>query len=76
MYRLSREWRKGFVNTPAVWFYVAQRPGDGGADWGYVTDPSKARPMSRYWMRRFRRDMQRVSSPYSVMALRNEKVSA
>lgn len=36
-------------------YYVSHRPGDGGVDWGYVTDASKAVPMSAFWRDRFRK---------------------
>lgn len=35
-------------------WYVRELPGQGGKDYGYVTDISKAVPMSPYWQRRFR----------------------
>jgi hypothetical protein len=38
-------------------YYAAQKPGDGGVDWGYTNDPnSKHDPaihLSPYWVRRF-----------------------
>jgi hypothetical protein len=37
-------------------FYVAQVKGDGGADWGYTTEPAKACHLSPYWVRRFNAD--------------------
>ena len=41
-------------------FYVSQLPGEGGVDWGYSENPSKAIPVSRYWQRRFKADCARV----------------
>jgi hypothetical protein len=52
----SRLWRPGLV------FYVRELPGEGGADWGYVDEPKKARPVSTYWARRFIADMRRVGA--------------
>jgi hypothetical protein len=43
-------------------WYVSEVPGDGGVDWGYVTDRAKALPLSPYWQRRFRADMRRVAA--------------
>lgn len=37
-------------------WYIAQRPGDGGVDWGWVDDVKKAHPMTPYWQRRFHAD--------------------
>lgn len=47
---------------PNVRFYVAQLPGEGGADWGYTTDARKAIALSRYWARRFASDCRRMGS--------------
>lgn len=33
--------------------YVAALPGDGGTDWGYSSDPTKAIYLNFYWQRRF-----------------------
>ena len=39
--------------------YVSALPGEGGADWGFTTNPKghngldKAKPLSRYWWQRF-----------------------
>ena len=43
-------------------FYVTEVPGDGGKDWGYTEQSSKAVPVSRYWMARFKADCARVGS--------------
>ena len=47
----SRYWNK---NNPV--FYVSEKRGDGGADWGYTTDVSKAVDLSPYWQRLFNSD--------------------
>ncbi len=47
-------------------WYVRELPGQGGADYGYVTDASKAVPMSPYWQRRFRTYVGRCSEHDSV----------
>jgi hypothetical protein len=52
----SRLWKPGRV------FYVREVLGEGGADWGYVDERRKARPISTYWARRFIADMQRVGA--------------
>jgi hypothetical protein len=44
-------------------YYVAQVPGEDGADWGYVTDPKKAKRLSRYWQRRFAASCRRCGHP-------------
>lgn len=51
-------------------FYVSELPsgartrpiGSSGKDWGYTTDPTKAIPVSEYWMRRFKSDCAHVGS--------------
>jgi len=40
--------------------YVGNLPGDGGKDWGYVTERNKAIPLNKYWQRRFTANMGRV----------------
>jgi hypothetical protein len=55
-FNCQRQWKPGLV------FYVRELPGDGGADYGYTEEPGKAVPISAYWMRRFRADMNRVSA--------------
>ena len=42
--------------------YVEAVPGEGGADWGYTGSASRAKPLSPYWQRRFRADMERVNA--------------
>jgi hypothetical protein len=48
--------------------YVAQRPGEGGKDWGYTKHPEgvngldKAQPLSAYWWKRFAADMRRCNT--------------
>jgi hypothetical protein len=51
----SRYWSKA---VPMV--YVAQVKGDGGKDWGYTTDYSKACALSPFWQRRFAADCRRA----------------
>ena len=52
-------WRKwDWLRT----YYVEALPGQGGADWGYTTDPAKALPLSFYWQRRFNADCNRVGA--------------
>lgn len=41
-------------------WYVAALPGDGGVDWEYTEDSTKAIHLSPYWKRRFSEDMRRV----------------
>jgi hypothetical protein len=48
--------------------YVAQKPGEGGKDWGYVLQLENARALSAYWKRRFCSDMRKVNAR-SVCAL-------
>jgi hypothetical protein len=43
-------------------WYVAQVPGEGGKDWGYTTDISKARGLNKYWQTRFRADARYVGA--------------
>jgi hypothetical protein len=47
---------------PWLRFYVSEKPGDGGVDWGYTTDPQKAIPLNSYWQRRFAADCRRTNS--------------
>lgn len=53
-------WRKDLK----AWWYAAQKPGDGGVDWGWTTNPNgKSHPdgtvtdpairLTTYWQRRF-----------------------
>ena len=53
-----RTWTNGTI------YYVANLPGEGNpnSDWGYVTDPKKAKPLPKYWCRRFAADCRRVGS--------------
>ena len=46
---------------PCELFYVAQVPGQGGKDWGYETDVTKAILLTPYWQRRFRKDCERTN---------------
>lgn len=51
--------------------YVANLPGDNGADWKYTFSREKAIPLSVYWRRRFEKDRQRCGrvgsfSPISI----------
>lgn len=48
--------------TAKVTYYVSEVPGDGGKDWGYTTDSSKAISLNTYWRRRFAADCRRVGS--------------
>ena len=36
-----------------VALYVSELPGEGGVDWGYTPDASKAKPLTDYWWKRF-----------------------
>jgi hypothetical protein len=45
-------WRK----DPYIFYYVGKLPGDGGADWGYVTDMKCALPLTREQQKRFAAD--------------------
>lgn len=57
LYRLSYNQptiEGGRIVQGKTW-YVAQRPGDGGSDWGYTDDPAKAGLFSEFWVKRFRR---------------------
>lgn len=44
-------------------WYVRELPGQGGKDWGWTNDNTKAMPISRYWQRRFVADMRYVNRP-------------
>ena len=61
--RIDRSYR-------GLW-YVAHLPGEGGVDWGYSSNgPGKgtlddAKPLSPYWQRRFKADMQRLGDSAS-----------
>lgn len=41
-------------------FWVAQLPGDGGVDWGYMPTSQDAIPLNVYWQRRFNADCRRL----------------
>ena len=47
-------------------FYVESLPGEGGVDWGYTEDATKARELTVYWQRRFRAYIRDVSRHDSV----------
>lgn len=47
-----------YVDSQKKYWYVAQVKGDGGKDWGYTLDYSKAIRLSRYWQKRFQADCQ------------------
>lgn len=47
---------------PKTRHYVAQVKGEGGVDWGYTEKRSEAKPLSRYWQRRFASDCRAVGS--------------
>lgn len=55
-YICCRRWGNNAV------YFVREVLGEGGADWGYVFEPGKARPISTYWMRRFVADMRAVGA--------------
>lgn len=61
-YILGRQW------SERTYFYVAQKRGEGNpkSDWGYVTESTKAVPMSTYWMRRFVADCRRAGAVANV----------
>ena len=64
----SRYWDK---NNP-VW-YVSEKAGHGGVDWGYTSDVTKAIHLSKYWQRRFNADCNRCNvSANFIKVLRNE----
>lgn len=54
-------------------FYVESKPGDGGRDWGYNTNPAKALPLSPYWQRRFAADCRRVGVTAQFIPLTGEE---
>jgi len=41
--------------------YVSGVPGDGGKDWGWTREISRARPLSEYWCKRFSADAARLN---------------
>jgi len=47
-------------------FYVVNVPGDGGVDWGYTTERSKALRLNTYYARRFVADCRRVGAVATV----------
>ena len=64
----SRYWDK---REPVL--YVSEKPGDGGVDWGYTSDVSKAIHLSQYWQKRFNADCNRVNvNANFIKVLRNE----
>lgn len=44
--------------------YVGSVQGDGGKDWGWTHEIAKARPLSKYWQRRFRADRRACGIPF------------
>ena len=54
---------------PYVIFYVAQVPGEGGVDWGYTLECTKAKPLSIYWQRRFSKDCERVGTTAQFISI-------
>ena len=56
---------------PGVVWYVREKTGEGGTDWGYVDDVNKATPLNQYWMRRFVKDMQRIGTASGVRQITN-----
>ncbi len=48
------------VNKQGERWFVSEKPGEGGVDWGYVLTAAEAKPLSTYWARRFAADMRRV----------------
>jgi len=61
-----RTWSSSKVNRNKL-YYVAQVPGDGGKDWGYVTDFHQATVLNEYWAKRFASDCRAVG--YSAQFL-------
>ena len=62
-WRIWSSWkdkRSGMTHTVTYW--VESLPGDGGVDWGYTEDPSKAMLLSPYWQRRFSKYCRDVNS--------------
>mgnify|MGYP001558849448 CR=1 FL=1 len=57
----SRRW------SPRTYFYVESVPGDGGCDWGYTTDSSKALLLNKYFARRFAADCKRVGAKANLL---------
>jgi hypothetical protein len=69
--------------------YVSALPGENGADWGYTPDregtpnplahydgPARldvAKPLNRYWQRRFAADCRRVGMNFHAIACRSEE---
>lgn len=54
-------WRTANKLGGRLW-YVSHLPGEGGKDWGYDYTVAKARLLTPYWCRRFRRDCERVGA--------------
>jgi hypothetical protein len=68
LYELSRVDK----STNFSW-YVRERPGQDGVDWGYVKDPSKAVAHTAYWARRFAKDMRYLHQTHTVTRVEESK---
>ena len=66
----SRQWNARTL------FYVAQVPGDMGADWGYTTERAKALPLNRHFAKLFAADCRAVGSVARLTEARQENHAA
>ena len=67
-----KKWNLSRVMADGNRDYVEAVPGDGGKDWGYTMDPSKALVVNTYWKRRFLKDMARVNAERPIAKLVTE----
>jgi hypothetical protein len=51
-----------FFSTNSTPFYVSNLKGDGGADWGYTDDTTKAIALNRNQWQSFAKDMRECNS--------------
>lgn len=59
---MSKQIAYRFPSADSAPWYVAQVKGDGGVDWGYTTDISKAIAINTWVWRQFAKDMREVGS--------------
>lgn len=64
-YSVRHPARRGYAHSSVSTHYIESVPGDGGVDWGWG-GVLEAKPISGYWARRFRADMERVG-PHRIV---------
>lgn len=64
-----RKWNLSRIMADGHRDHVESVPGDGGKDWGYTMDPSKALAVNTYWKRRFLKDMAQVNAERPIAKL-------